>query len=188
MNELSPQLELIGAQLRSAYGRRLRKRRLMRTTGAATLLATISTVAALGASGDLQLDPTKWAFVSGGSVDNGRGEYVHAKSLKDGGPSTFMVEHDAGMGRYDAFLLHERVTAAANETSPVQVRTESGALCSREELTRIEQKAIDALRASASPQAATAGEACRGRAYGIEIAQQVFSGVEPKTNLMPGVG
>ena len=160
----------------------------MRATAAAGLLATICTVAALGASGDLQLDPTEWAFVSGGSVDDGRGEYVHAKSLKDGGPSTFMVEHDAGMDRYEAFLLHERLKATADETSPVAVKAESGPLCTREQLTRIEQNAMDALRAGASPQAATAGAGCRGRAYGIEIAQRVFSGVEPNPDLMPGVG
>ena len=32
--------------------------------------------------------------------------------------STFMVEHDAGLTPYEAFLLHERTRAAADATSP----------------------------------------------------------------------
>ena len=103
---------------------------------------------------------------------------MHARNLHDGGSSTFMVEHDAGMDRYDAFLLHEKTVDAAGGGG------ESGALCTRGQLTRIEQESLDALRAGATPASAMS---CRGREYGIETAQRVFTGVEPAANLMPGV-
>jgi hypothetical protein len=191
MTELTPELELIGTQLCRAYGTRLHRRRTARAVVAAVAVAGLSAVAALGATGDLQLDPTKWEILSGGTVDNGRGEYVHAKSLEDGGPSTFMVEHDAGMDRYQAFQLHERLRAAADETSPVPVVPEPGPLCTPAQLTRAEQTALDALRAKSSPQAAVAAafanDPCRGLEYGTEIAQRVFTGNEPAADLMPGV-
>jgi hypothetical protein len=187
MTELSPELEAIGLQLRTAYAGRLRRRRLVRVAAAGVVAAAAFTLAAAASTGDLQLDPLKWEILGGGSVDNGAGEYLHAKSRLDGGPSTFMVEHDAGMDRYQAFLLHERLRAAADSTSPVAVQAEPGSLCTQDELTRIEQNALDALRANGSPQAATAGDQCRGREYGIEIARRVFTSVEPVANLMPGV-
>jgi hypothetical protein len=187
MTELSPELQLIGSRLQHAYASRLRRRRFARTFAALGALAAVSTVTALAATGDLQLDPTKWQILGSGSVDDSRGEYVHAKNLQDGGHSTFMVEHDAGMDRYEAFLLHERLKAEADSTSPVRVATEGGTLCTRDELATVEQEALDALRANASPEAATAGTSCRGVAYGVEIAGRVFSGIEPASNLMPGV-
>ena len=185
MTTLTPELETIRVQLQQAYARRLRTRRTIRVTAVAATVAATLAVTAVAASGDLQLDPTKWAIVSGGSVDNGRGEFVHARSLEDGRPSTFMVEHDAGMDRYEAFLLHERLRDAADSSSPVEVRPEAGALCTRDQLARIEQNTLDALRANASPQPSAK---CRGVAYGVEIARHVFTGVEPAENLMPGVG
>jgi hypothetical protein len=133
---------------------------------------------ASGVADDLGLDPTKWEILSAGSVDGGMAAFVHAKNRQDGGKSTFMVEHDAGMDRYDAFLLHEKTLDAAGR-SP-----ESGPLCTRDQLTQVEQQSLDALRANATP---TPTESCRGREYGIEIAQHVFAGVEPAANLMPGV-
>jgi hypothetical protein len=186
VNELSPELELIGLQLRKAYAGRLHRRRITRVTAAAAGLAAVAALSAAAATGELQLDPTKWVTLGAGSVDNGRGEYVHARNLQDGGPSTFMVEHDSGMDRYQALLLHERLKAAADESSPVPVQSEPGPLCTREQLTGIEQSALDALRASSSPKAAVT-ESCRGVAYGVEIAQRVFSGNEPAADLMPGV-
>ena len=187
MTELTPELELIGLQLCRAYRARLRRRRIFRTVAATTALAAMLAVGSLAATGDLQIDLSKWEIISGGSVDNGQGQYIHARNLQDGGPSTFMVEHDAGLDRYDAFLLHERLRAAADATSPVQETEEPGLLCTRDQLSRAEQTALDALRANGSPQAATADERCRGLEYGIEIARRVFSGVEPAADLMPGV-
>ncbi|MBA3718105.1 MAG: hypothetical protein H0W87_07770 [Actinobacteria bacterium] len=189
MTQLTTELETIGRDLCLAYSGRLRRRRRIRAGAAATCSVLIFAGAAYasGIADDLHLDPTKWEILGGGSIDGGKGEFVHAKSLQDGGPSTFMVEHDAGMDRYGAFLLHERLKAAADESSPTPAAPEPGALCTRAELTRIERNALDALRANGSPEAATAAETCRGRAYGIEMAQRVFSGLEPATNLMPGV-
>jgi hypothetical protein len=103
---------------------------------------------ASGIGPDLQLDPAKWSILGGGSTDNGRGAYVHAQNKADGGHSTFMVEHDAGLAPYDAFLLHERTRAAADATSPVPVRTEPGALCTAAQLTRAERVALATLRSS----------------------------------------
>jgi hypothetical protein len=192
VTQLSPELETIGADLRRAYAARLRRRRVARVatlTGGLAVLCTATAVAAT--SGDLQLDPSKWSVLGGGSVDDGRGEYVHARNVEDGSSSTFMVEHDAGLDRYEAFLLHERLRAAADGTSPAPVRAEPGPICTRAQLTRAEQTALDALRAGAAPatavQSAFAGEQCRGLGYGVETAQQVFAGVEPTESLMPGV-
>jgi len=184
MTALTPDLEMIGAQLQHAYARRLRMRRAVRLSAVAATVAATVAVTAVAATGDLQLDPTKWAIVGGGSVDNGRGEYVHARSLQDGRPSTFMVEHDAGMDRYDAFLLHERLKDAADATSSVEVPQEPAALCTRGQLARVEQETLDALRANAAP---SSPADCRGVAYGVELARHVFTGVEPAENLMPGV-
>ena len=180
MTQLAPELETIGRQLQVAYSNRLRRRRRTRigTVAAGCVLAFGGAAYASGVADDLGLDPTKWEILSRGAVDGGKAAFVHAKSLEDGRPSTFMVEHDAGMERYDAFLLHEKTVDAAGG-SP-----EAGPLCTREQLTRIEQQALDAVRAGATPDPT---DACRGRAYGIETAQQVSAGVQPPENLMPGV-
>jgi hypothetical protein len=180
MTQLAPELETIGRQLQVAYSGRLRRRRRVRvgTAAASCLLAFVGAAYASGVADDLGLDPTKWEILSGGSVDGGKAAFVKARSLQNGEPSTFMVEHDAGMDRYEAFLLHEKVVDAAGG-SP-----ETGALCTREQLAQIEQQTLDALRANATP-APAAG--CRGLDYGIEIASNVFAGREPAGNLMPGV-
>lgn len=180
MTQLAPELATIGRQLHVAYSARLRRRRRLRlgTVVACGVLAFGGAAYASGFADDLGLDPTKWEIVSGGSVDGGKAAYVKARSLEDGRPSTFMVEHDAGMDRYDAFLLHEKTVDAAGGGG------ETGALCTREQLARIEQESLDALRANATP---NPSDTCRGRAYGIEIAQGVFAGPEPAANLMPGV-
>src|SRR5262249_27464015 len=133
VTELSTELDAIGIELRRAYAGRLRRRRLVRMTASTGALLALLAATAAAAAGDLQLDPAKWTIVGGGSVDNGQAEYVHAKRVDGGGTSTFMVEHDGGMDRYQAFLLHEKVKAAADGTSPVPITTEPGALCTREQ-------------------------------------------------------
>ena len=180
MTQLAPELEVIGRNLVGAYSSRLRRRRRTRlgATTACALLLFAGAAYASGVGDDLGLDPTKWEIVGSGSVDGGLATYVHARSLEDGRPSTFMVEHDAGMDRYAAFLLHEKTVDAAGG-SP-----ETGALCARTELSAIEQETLNALRAGGTPDP---GNACRGRDYGIEIARNVFRGIEPAANLMPGV-
>lgn len=195
MIEMTPELEAIGNRLQLAYAARLRRRRTGRVAAAvvAAFAVFATTAFASGIAGDLNLDPTKWDVLSAGAVDNGQAEYVHAKRISDGSHSTFMVEHDAAMAdRYDAFVLHEKVKAEANDTSPVPVRTEPGPLCTRDQLTTVEQTALDALRAGVDPTAAVdgvfAGNPCRGEAYGIEIATSVVAGSEPAAHLMPGVG
>jgi hypothetical protein len=180
MTQLAPELETIGHNLCVAYSSRLRRRRRVRL-GAVTACAVLAFAGAAYASGaadDLGLDPTKWEVVGSGSVDGGLAQYVRARSLEDGRPSTFMVEHDAGMDRYAAFLLHEKTVDAAGG-SP-----EAGALCTRAELSAIEQQTLNALRAGGEPDPAST---CRGREYGMEIARNVFGGIEPAANLMPGV-
>lgn len=181
MNVLSPELETIGLQLRHAYAGRLRRRRIVRITAATAGLAAVLAVAAAAGTGDLQLDLTKWLVTASGSIDNGKAEYIQAKNLQDGSSSTFMVEHDAGMDRYQAFLLHERIKDAAGTPA------EPGSLCTHEQLARAEQSALDALRRGSSPETGVSAEQCRGLAYAVEIAQGVFAGNEPAANLMPGV-
>lgn len=208
MTELPPHLRTLGEDLDVAVRRlvanRRRRVRRFRIAGAASALALAFATAAIasGIGPGLQLDPTKWSLLGGGKVDNGRGEFVHAKRVDDGSNATFMVEHDQGLDRYAAFLLHERLRQAAGETSPVPVRTEHGNVCTRIELAHAEQIALDVLRASSpSGTPANAGKArvdnaigeafegagCRGLAYAGEIARLVYSGLEPQTNLMPGV-
>jgi hypothetical protein len=189
-------LDAIGKDLAVAYGGRLdrarRRRRRARTGGGALLLACVfATVAvASGIGPDLQLNPAEWSILGRGSTDDGRGEYVHAKRTADGSPSTFMVEHDAGLEPYQAFLLHERTKAAADATSPVRVRTEPGSLCTAAQLTRAESTALTALRAGADPAAAVAAAfadgPCRGLAWATERARAVHAGKEPASMLMPG--
>ena len=161
--------------------------------------ATVAYASGIGA--DLQLDPSKWSILGGGSVDDGRGAYVHAKNRVDGSNSTFMVEHDSGLPAYQAFLLHQKTLAAANSTSPVPCGTEPGALCTPDALTRAETVAMVALRAGFTPGASpdstrvavTAAVAdafknapCVGLEYAGEQARLVYSGRQPESTLMPG--
>lgn len=196
--------DLIAALVRRAGDARRRDRRLRFTALAAGAVCVFSaTAVASGIADDLHLDPARWSIVGRGSVDDGNGEYVHGERLSDGSHSTFLVEHDAGLGPYDAFLLHEKTLAAARATSPVPVAAEAGARCSRAELTRAESVALATLR-SAFPVGADAdatkssvdravrdafaGATCRGLEYAGEQARLVFSGLQPVATLMPGVG
>jgi hypothetical protein len=202
-------LAILGDELRSALARRVevrrrRRRRLTATAVVALAASGFSAVAlASGIAGDLPLDPTKWSIVGSGTVENGRGEYVHAERRADGSHSTFMVEHDAGLHAYEAFLLHEKTVAAAQESSPVPVQAEQGDLCTPAQLTRAETVALATLRAQFPPGASTdatkpavdaalesafAGSACRGLEYGGEQARLVYAGTMPASKLMPGVG
>jgi hypothetical protein len=209
MTDLPIELESFGEELRVAYGRHLtkrRRRRRLQITGASALL-TLALAAGALASGigpDLQLDPTKWTILGSGSIDGGQAKYVHAQRKDDGGHSLLMVEHDAGLARYQAFLLHERIKAAGNANeaeSGVPVRTEPGELCTASELTRAESVALDALGAEFAPgtapsttqpavdgalAAAFADRPCRGLEYAGETARFVYAGIQPKSNLMPG--
>jgi hypothetical protein len=209
MTELSSELELLGEQLHAAFGRhvaRRRRRRRLHVAGASFLGVLVFAAAALasGIGPDLQLDPTKWTILGGGSVDGGKASFVHAQRKDDGGHSLFMVEHDAGLDRYEAFLLHEKVKAlgnAAEAAEGVPVRTEPGELCTTAQLTRAENVALDTLRASFAPgvapdvakpgvdkaiQAAFADSPCRGLEYAGETARFVYAGIQPKSNVMPG--
>jgi hypothetical protein len=190
MTELTPELEATGRELHAALGHRIAKmqRRLRRARRVAVVVAAFGAFAGIAiASGideDLHLNPTEWTIFSSGSVDNGRGAYVNAHATDGSGDSTFMVEHDAALERYDAFLLHERLVDAAGDG------IEKGSLCSRAELTRAEQVALAALRSALSADTAVkaefAGQPCRGLEYASEQARLVYSGVQPKSLLMPG--
>jgi hypothetical protein len=209
MTELSPELELLGEQLHAAFGRhvaRRRRQRRLHVAGASVLGVLVFAAAALasGIGPDLQLDPTKWTILGGGSVDGGKAAFVHAQRKDDGGHSLFMVEHDAGLDRYQAFLLHEQVKAlgnAAEAADGVPVPAEPGELCTAAQLTRAENVALDTLRSSFAPgvspdaaksavdravQAAFAEKPCRGLEYAGEIARLVYAGTEPTADLMPG--
>jgi hypothetical protein len=207
MNDIVATLDPLGRDLHEALGRvvrrRARRRRTVRVTAAtAVLVGAFAAVAvASGIAPDLQLDPTKWSILGSGSVDNGRGQYVHSQDKTTGGHSSFSVEHDAGMNRYDAFLLYERLRDAENKTAPEPAPVEPGPLCTADQLTRAEVVALATLRSSFEPgagpdttkgavDAATraefAGSPCRGLEYAGERARFVFAGIEPKTMLMPG--
>ena len=209
MTDLPTELELLRVELHAAFGRhvaRRQRRRRLNVLGAGVLAALTFAAAAI-ASGiglDLQLDPAKWSILGSGSVDGGKAAYVHAQRKDDGSHSLFMVEHDAGMDRYRAFLLHEEVKAAGNAVeadSGVPVRTEPGELCTAAQLTRAETVALDTLSAGfaagTGPNATkrAVDEAvtkefgyrpCRGLAYAGEIARLVYAGIEQSANLMPG--
>jgi hypothetical protein len=207
VTDLAASLDPLGRDLHDALRRlttrRARRRRALRTMMATTvLLGAFGAVAfASGIAPDLQLDPTKWSILGSGSVDNGRGQYVHARDKATGQDSSFSVEHDAGIARYEAFLLHERLRDAENATAPEPAVVEPGSLCTAAQLTRAESVALAALRSSFSPGAApnaTKGAAdaalraefasspCRGLQYAGEQARFVFAGIEPASNLMPG--
>jgi hypothetical protein len=207
VTDLAANLDPLGRDLYDAFRRlttrRARRRRALRATAATgVLLGVFAAVAvASGIGPDLQLDPTKWTILGSGRVDDGRGQYVHAQDKATGAHSSFSVEHDAGMGRYDAFLLHERLRDAANATAPEPAKVEPGALCTAGQLTRAESVALATLRSSFSPGAAPnatksavdstlraefAGSPCRGLEYAGEQARFIFAGIEPESNLMPG--
>ena len=205
---MTTDLEAIGRDLQHALERRIRNKRRrtqrLRLAGL-SLLATgvFATVAyASGIGGDLQLDPGKWSILGGGSVDGNRGAYIHAKNRADGSNSTFMVEHDSGLPAYQAFLLHQKTLATANSTSPVPVRSEPGALCTPDAVTKAESVAMTALRAAFTPgaspdatrlavtsavAAAFQDAPCAGLEYAGEQARLVYSGRQPESTLMPGV-
>ena len=192
------------ALVRRSEHRRRRRRRLTGTTVTCLVAAGLCAAAiASGIGGDLQLDPTKWSILGGGSVDSGRGSYVHARRTSDGSNSTFLVEHDAGLAPYRAFLLHEQTLAAAQASAPVPVSVEPGNLCTPSALTRAETIAMLALRTEFPPGAAAdvtksrvdsavvaafAGSRCKGLEYAGEQARLVYAGVQPASKLMPGVG
>jgi len=200
MTNLAPELELLGADLHRAVAalvvRRRRRMRRVRLAGAAlAAFAAFTAVAfASGIADDLHLDPAHWTILGGGTVDGGRGTFVKARNNDDGSESTFLLEHDAGLAPYDAFLLHERVVDAAGGAQ------EQGALCTTDELTRAERTALAALQSSpagANPeqtkqavasalQRAFAGAPCRGLEWAGERARFVHAGIEPRTALMPG--
>jgi hypothetical protein len=190
MTELTQELEATGRELHAALGRRIAKTqgRLRRARRVAVVVAAFAALAgvavASGIDEDLHLDPTEWTIFSSGTVDNGRGAYVTAHATDGSRDSTFMVEHDAALERYDAFLLHERLVDAAGGGR------ETGSLCSRAELTRAEQVALAALRSALSADAAVraefAGQLCRGLEYASEQARLVYSDVQPQSMLMPG--
>jgi hypothetical protein len=208
MTHLPAELELLGEELHAAFGRhiaRRRRRKRLNAAGAGVLAALVFAAAAVasGIGPDLQLDPAKWSILGSGEVDGGKASFVHAQRKDDGSHSLFMVEHDAGMDRYQAFLLHEKVKARANAeeaAAGVRVRTEPGELCTAAQLTRAENVALDTLRVSVAPgtppnaakpavdgavRGAFGQSPCRGLEYAGEIARLVYSGIEPEAGLMP---
>jgi hypothetical protein len=207
MSEIVAGLDPLGRDLHEALTRvtrrRARRRRTLRVSAATVVLigAFAAVAVASGIAPDLQLDPTKWSILGSGSVENGRGQYVHAQDNATGGHSNFSVEHDAGMNRYDAFLLYERLRDAENKTAPEPAPVQPGPLCKPDQLTRAEVVALAALRSAFDPGAgpdatkgavdsatrqAFAGSPCRGLEYAGERARFVFAGIEPRAMLMPG--
>ena len=192
-------LDSIERDLVAAYRARLAAKRTRRKRGlvavaAALMLAGAFATVAVAADLDLTLDPTQWFVISSGSTDDGAGAYVHAQSKSDGSHSTFMVEHDASLSRYDAFLLHERTKDAADATSPVPVPPDPGALCSADELTRAEVLALQVVEANPTATKgvvvdaldhAFSGNGCRGLDYAAEEVLLVSAGTEPRSMLMP---
>jgi hypothetical protein len=204
MTHLSPGLFELEHDLTAAVGRlataRHRRVRRLRVAAATGLVAVALSATAL-ASGwtGLPLDPTKWDVLQSGEVD-GKAAYVHAREKTTGRESTFLVEHDRGLDPYDAFLLHERVQAAAT-TAAGTTPPESGPLCTRAQLTRAENVALAALQNSFPPGTAPdatrsvvdravgsafADSPCRGLEWAGERARFAYAGVEPRKMLMPG--
>src|SRR5437867_364409 len=91
-------------QCSSGHRSSRRKRRLVRSVIAVAAVASAFVSVAAASDPDLLLNPAKWIVLDSGSTDSGRGAYVHAKRIGDGSQSTFMVEHDAGLSPYNAFL------------------------------------------------------------------------------------
>ena len=191
--------DLTAAVGRLAASRRRRRRALRMGAAAAVLAAAFSAAALASGLGGFPLDPTKWDVLQSGDVAGGQASYVNAREKGTGRKSTFMVEHDRGLAPYDAFLLHERVQSAANQAAGT-TGPETGALCTRSELTRAEVVALATLRSSfpaGTPPAATrtavnaavkdafAGAPCRGLEWAGERARFVYAGIEPDDMLMP---
>jgi len=203
MNVVALEHDLHAALARRLARSRRRRRRLAVTVAIVAAASVVSAAAiASGIAADLHLDPTQWSVLGGGTTDNGRGAYVHAQRHSDGSYSTFLVEHDADLAPYQAFLLHEKTEAAAQATSPVPVRVEPGELCTPAELTRAEQVAlatlrdgfapgtgIDATRSAVDGALADSfrGGSCRGLEWAGEQARLVYAGVMPSARLMPAV-
>jgi hypothetical protein len=196
-------LQAIEQDLLGAYRKRLvakQRRRRIRGVAAVIVAAGALSAVAIASDGDLQLDPTQWSVLGGGSTDAGQGSYVHAVRKSDGSHSTFMVEHDSGLAPYQAFLLHLDTKSAADASSPVPVREEPGPVCMPEQLTRAEivaSQTLARLAPGTSVEAATQpvlealgrdfdGSPCRGLEYGGEQARFVWAGIEPRSLLMPG--
>src|SRR5262245_17686232 len=77
-------LAALGRDLELALARRhtrARRRRKLGTTGFGAVVASVAAAASVaGTFGDgFSLDPTEWSILGGGSVDGGRGAYVHAQ-------------------------------------------------------------------------------------------------------------
>jgi hypothetical protein len=204
---MNTDLEALGHDLLLTFGQHTERRRRRKRRTATASLATLAVCAlaaaamASGIASELRLDPTQWSILGSGDVDNGRGEYVIAERRSDGSTSTFLVEHDAGLSPYRAFLLHEQTRAASEASSPVAVEAEQGDLCSPAELTRAENTALmtvkgqassttpmaDKVAVDAAVQAAFAGSPCKGLDWAGEQARLVYAGVQPASTLMPGV-
>ena len=182
----------LDAAVRRLIATRRRRARTVHTTWAVFWLAAACTAvaAASGIAQDFGLDPTRWTILDRGEVDGGKAAYARATENATGRPSVFMVEHDAGLDRYQAFLLHERTVEAANTG---ETPAERGPLCTAAELTRAEVAALAALRSGGTTATATAavradfaGSECRGLAYAVERASAFVAGTEPESMLMPG--
>ncbi len=200
MTELTPELARIGQDLHAAVGRRIARtrRRARRARQAAAVIAAFAAFAgvavASGIDDDLRLDPTKWVIFETGSVDGGRGVYVKAWKKDGTGDGTFAVEHAEGLDPYERFLLHLHTSDAAGVSPQITVQ-----VCSREQLTRAEQIALDAFRshepsagtaprnADAAVNAAFAGQICRGLDYAIARVGSFYFSFEPASILMPEV-
>ena len=193
-------LDSIERDLVTAYRARLattkRKRRKFSVAAVSALIlaGAFTTVAVASDIGvNFTLDPTQWIVIGSGSSNDGQAAYVHAQKRSDGSHSTFMVEHDAGLPRYAAFLLHEQNKDAADATSPVPVKPEPGPLCTADQLTRAETLALQVAQATPTKDAVMAalneefsGSACRGLDYAADEALLVNAGTEPRSLLMPG--
>lgn len=199
--ELIADLDSIEYDLVNAYRARLaakRRRRRVAVSGICALVlagALAATAVAAGIGFDLSLDPTQWIVIGSGSTDDGAGAYVHAQRKSAGSHSTFMVEHDAGLPRYEAFLLHERTKDAADATSPVPVPPAASTLCTAQQLTDAEVLALQVVQENPGADktaivkeldAGFSGAECRGLDYAADEVLLVSAGTEPRSFLMPG--
>ena len=124
----------------------------------------------------------------------------HASQHGARDPAAAVRADDNQVGVDRVRIGHERTRAAADATSPVPVRQEPGALCSPAELTRAETVALTRLAAfpagtaadatksavDAAVRAAFGSAPCRGLEYASEQARLFYSGIQPRTLLMPG--
>jgi len=137
--------DALGRDLHAAVERKVatrrRLRRAARAGAVALALTTFSTTVAVASTGVSfgDLDPTKWTILGRGEVD-GRASYVKARNNETGDEATFLEAREAGLGRYEAFTLHQRALATAGN-----LPNEAGATCTAEELTRAEIVALETL-------------------------------------------